>query len=127
MSEDLDRRLKDYLDREESERDAGITKAAILGMLQRHTDWMADHDKQDAERFAAHQGQIDQHHWRLGSLDGRVAKVEGQADKLAEDTGRHQIVVAERRAEGPIKVLLAIMGSALAVLGAVLVWALTRR
>jgi hypothetical protein len=123
---DLDRRLKEFLDACESERELGHTNAAIQGTLQRIVDNQAMHEKNDVERFAAHASRLDQHHWRIGSLEERATRHEAKQDKLAEDTGSHRVIVAERKAEGPMKVLLALMGAALTVCGALLVWALTR-
>lgn len=122
----LDKRLKDFLDQCESERALGKTNEAILASVARVADALNEHDKMDLERFARVDARLDQHDYRLGSVEKTAAKVEAKAEALAEDTGKHQIAVAERRADGPIKVLLALMGAALAVVGTLLVWALTR-
>lgn len=123
----LDDRLRAYLDREESERALGNTNSTIITAVRNLSDALGEHKGDDVERFAAVHSRLEQHDFRLGSVEKVAAKVEAKAEQLVEDTGKHQIVVAERRADGPIKVLLALMGAALAVVGTLLVWALTKR
>ena len=123
---ELDEKLKAYLEREESEREAGHSNEALHGTITRVADWTIERDKADIARFAEVHSRLDQHGYRIGSVEKTAAKIEEKADRLAEDTGNHRIIVAERKGEGPVKVLLAIMGAALAVVGTLLVWALTR-
>ena len=124
---ELDDRLRAYLDREESERALGKTNEAILSAVSNLSNALVEHKTTDALGFARVDARLDQHDYRLGSVEKTAAKVEAKAEQLAEDTGKHQIVVAEGKAEGRLKVLLALMGAALAVLGTLLVWSLTKR
>lgn len=124
---ELDDRLRAYLDREESERALGKTNEAILSAVSNLSNALGEHKATDALGFARVDARLDQHDYRLGSVEKTAAKVEAKAEQLAEDTGKHQIVVAEGKAEGRLKVLLALMGAALAVLGTLLVWSLTKR
>ena len=123
---ELDDRLRAYLDREESERALGKTNEAILSAVSNLSNALGEHKATDALGFARVDARLDQHDYRLGSVEKTAAKVEAKAEQLAEDTGKHQIVVAEGKAEGRLKVLLALMGAALAVLGTLLVWSLTK-
>ena len=124
---ELDDRLRAYLDREESERALGKTNEAILSAVSNLSNALGEHKATDTLGFARVDARLDQHDYRLGSVEKTAAKVEAKAEQLAEDTGKHQIVVAEGKAEGRLKVLLALMGAALAVLGTLLVWSLTKR
>ena len=124
--DELSAHLKAYLDREESERALGKTNEAILKAVASVSDALAAHKGENTADFAKVNGRIDVHDFRIGNVEKVAAKVQEKADSLAEDTGNHRIIVAERRADAPIKVLLAIMGAAMAVLGTLLVWALTR-
>ena len=124
---ELDDRLRAYLDREESERALGKTNEAILSAVSNLSNALGEHKATDALGFARVDARLDQHDYRLGSVEKTAAKVEAKAEQLAEDTGKHQIVVAEGKAEGRLKVLLALMGACLAVVGTLLVWALTKR
>ena len=124
---ELDDRLRAYLDREESERALGKTNEAILSAVSNLSNALGEHKATDALGFARVDARLDQHDYRLGSVEKTAAKVEAKAEQLAEDTGKHQILVAEGKAEGRLKVLLALMGACLAVVGTLLVWALTKR
>ena len=96
---DLDTRLKAFLDACESERELGHTNEAIQSTLQRVVDKQIEHEKNDVERFGKLDSRLDQHHWRIGSLEERATKAESKQEKLAEDTGNHRIIIAEKKAD----------------------------
>lgn len=95
---ELDDRLKAYLDREESERALGKTNEAILSAVSNLSNALGEHKATDALGFARVDARLDQHDYRLGSVEKTAAKVEAKAEQLAEDTGNHRIVIAEKRA-----------------------------
>ena len=91
----LDERLRSYLDREESERALGKTNEAILSAVARVSDALGEHKGDNIRQFAKVDARLDQHDYRLGSVEKTAAKVEAKADQIAEDTGNHRIVLAE--------------------------------
>lgn len=121
----LDDKLQKFLDECESERALGFTKDAILAAVRRVSDAQVEHEKNDVERFAKVDVRLTQTDYRLGSVETTAAKVEAKAEKLAEDTGNHRIIVAESGKGTLVRVLLALMAAALAVVGGLLIWALT--
>jgi hypothetical protein len=95
---ELDDRLKAYLDREESERALGKTNEAILHAVARISDALTEHKGENVAEFAKVHGRLDVHDFRIGSVEAVAAKVTAKAESLAEDTGNHRIVIAEKRA-----------------------------
>src|ERR1700678_3383088 len=81
---ELDRRLLQFLDACESERELGNTNAAIRGALERLADRLGEHETGNVNDFADVRVRLDQHHFRIGNLEGRALRSEDRADRTAD-------------------------------------------
>lgn len=95
---DLDERLRAYLDREDSERELGKTNGAILAAVSSLSNALVEHKGENVAEFSKVHGRLDVHDFRINNVEQVAAKVVAKAESLAEDTGNHRIVIAEKRA-----------------------------
>jgi len=88
MSEELDRKLKSFLEDKEAEKRDGFTNKGIANALFRHAE-------ETKKSFDHVHKRIDSHNTRLENLEADTEKL----DKELEDTGRHNIEALKTAAE----------------------------